>query len=163
MDGQLLAFIRNGEQSGNYSLMVKRGGATVNLADVGEGTNQLLPIITQTYSNNADITIIEQAGLHLHPSAQANVAYRIAEAAVESGKTYLVESHSENFVLGLRNMVAHHKLSPQDVAIYYVDHDGDSAFAKLYEIEENGSMSDWPTGIFAEDFQLLKEINKVAQ
>ncbi len=163
MDGQSLVFVRNGEQSGNYSLMVKRGGATVNLADVGEGSNQLLPIITQTFSHNADITIIEQAGLHLHPSAQANVAYRIAEAAIDNGKTYLVESHSENFVLGLRNMVAHHKLSPKDVAIYYVDHDGESAYAKLYEIEEDGSMSDWPTGVFAEDFQLLKEINKAAQ
>jgi predicted ATPase len=113
--------------------------------------------------NGADITIIEQAGLHLHPSAHAHVAYRIAEAAKQTGKTYMVESHSENFVLGLRNMIAHKKLTPADVAIYYIDHDGESATAQLYEIEKDGSMSDWPSGVFAEDFELLKEINKAAR
>jgi hypothetical protein len=163
MDGQTLDFVRNGEESGSYSLIVKRGSAKVNLADVGEGTNQVLPVITQSYMTGSDITIIEQAGLHLHPSAHAHVAYRIAEAAKQTGKTYMVESHSENFVLGLRNLIAHKQLSPADVAIYYIDHDGESATAQLYEIEKDGSMNDWPTGVFAEDFQLLKEISKAGQ
>lgn len=163
MDGQTLDFVRNGEESGSFSLMVKRGKARVNLSDVGEGTNQVLPVITQSFMNGADITIIEQAGLHLHPSAHAHVAYRIAEAAKQTGKTYMVESHSENFVLGLRNMIAHKKLTPADVAIYYIDHDGESATAQLYEIEKDGSMSDWPSGVFAEDFELLKEISKAAR
>lgn len=163
MDGQALDFARNGEDTGSYSLVVKRGKAKVNLADMGEGTNQVLPVITQSYMNSADLTIIEQAGLHLHPSAHANVAYRIAESAKQSGKKYLIESHSENFVLGLRNLIAHKKLSPADVAIYFIDHDGESATAKLYEVEGDGSMSDWPTGIFAENFQLLKDINKAAK
>lgn len=163
MDGQTLDFVRNGEDSGSYSMIVKRGNAKVNLADVGEGTNQVLPVITQSYMNAADITIVEQAGLHLHPSAHAQVAYRIAEAAKQTGKTYLVESHSENFVLGLRNLVAHKQLAPTDVAIYYIDHDGESATAQLYEIEKDGSMNDWPTGVFAEDFQLLKDISKAGQ
>ncbi len=163
MDGQTLDFVRNGEESGSFSLMVKRGKARVNLSDVGEGTNQVLPVITQSFINDADITIIEQAGLHLHPSAHAHVAYRIAEAAKQSGKTYVIESHSENFVLGLRNMIAHENLNPADVAIYYIDHDGESATAQLYEVERNGSMSDWPTGVFTEDFELLKEISKAAR
>lgn len=163
MDGQILDFARNGEETGSYSLIVKRGKAKVNLADVGEGTNQVLPVITQSYMNTADLTIIEQAGLHLHPSAHAHVAYRIAEAAKQSAKKFIVESHSENFVLGLRKLVALKQLTPEDVAIYYIDHDGESATAQLYEIENDGSMKDWPTGVFAEDFQLLKEISKAAQ
>ena len=163
MDGQILDFARNGEETGSYSLIVKRGKAKVNLADVGEGTNQVLPVITQSYMNTADLTIIEQAGLHLHPSAHAHVAYRIAEAAKQSGRKFIIESHSENFVLGLRKLVALKQLKPEDVAIYYIDHDGESATAQLYEIEKDGSMKDWPTGVFAEDFQLLKEISKAAQ
>ena len=163
MDGQILDFARNGEETGSYSLIVKRGKAKVNLADVGEGTNQVLPVITQSYMNTADLTIIEQAGLHLHPSAHAHVAYRIAEAAKQSGRKFIIESHSENFVLGLRKLVALKQLKPEDVAIYYIDHDGESATAQLYEIEKDGSMKDWPTGVFAEDFLLLKEISKAAQ
>lgn len=163
MDGQTLDFVRNGEESGSYSLIVKRGKARVNLADVGEGTNQVLPIITQSFMNTEGLTIIEQAGLHLHPSAHAHVAYRIADAVKESGKKFIVESHSENFVLGLRNLVAHKQLNPNDIAIYYIDHDGEYATATLYEMEKDGSMKDWPTGVFAEDFQLLKEISMAAQ
>lgn len=163
MDGQILDFARNGEETGSYSLIVKRGKAKVNLADVGEGTNQVLPIITQSYMNTADLTIIEQAGLHLHPSAHAHVAYRIAEASKLSDRKFIIESHSENFVLGLRKLVALKQLTPEDVAIYYIDHDGESATAQLYEIEKDGSMKDWPTGVFAEDFQLLKDISKAAQ
>ncbi|MCH5312361.1 MAG: DUF3696 domain-containing protein [Prevotella sp.] len=160
MDGQSLDIIENGSTSGSYSIVVRRGNAVVNLADVGEGTNQLLPIITQSYASNADLIIVEQPALHLHPSAHAQVAYRLAESAIQSGKTYLVESHSENFVLGLRNLVAKGKLPKTDVALYFIDHDGESATAQLIEIEDDGGLTEWPEGIFEEDFELLKEIRR---
>ena len=160
MDGQRLDIIENGSSSGSYSFIIRRGHSAVNLADVGEGTNQLLPIITQTFGGSADLTIIEQPALHLHPAAHANVAYQIARAAIRTKKKYLIESHSENFVLGLRNLVVKGELNPKDVALYYIDHDGESAVVQLLEIESNGDMSDWPEGIFEEDFELLKDIKK---
>lgn len=160
MDGQRLEIIENGSISGSYSIVVRRGKALINMADVGEGTNQLLPVITQSYVSNADLIIVEQPALHLHPSAHAQVAYRLAESAIQSGKTYLVESHSENFVLGLRNLVAKGKLAKTDVALYFIDHDGESATAQLIEIEPDGGLTAWPEGVFEEDFELLKEIRR---
>lgn len=160
MDGQRIEIIENGSSSGSYSFIIRRGHSAVNLADVGEGTNQLLPVIVQTFAGTADLTIIEQPALHLHPAAHASVAYQIARTAKRTGRKYLIESHSENFVLGLRHLVANGEMNPQDVALYFIDHDGESAYAQLMEIEANGDMQDWPEGIFEEDFELLKEIKR---
>lgn len=160
MEDQWFDFTENGPGSGSFSLMMHRGNAIVNLADVGEGNNQLLPVITQSFAGRADINIIEQPALHLHPSAHANVAYRLANAATATGKKYLIESHSENLLLGLRKLVAEGGLKPEDVIIYYIDHDGKQAFATSIEIERNGELSYWPEGVFEEDFELLKEISR---
>lgn len=159
MEGQELAF--NQTAPGIYSLMVKRDGAEVNVADVGFGLCQVLPIITQSFmTNGGDITVIEQPALHLHPAAHANVAYRIAESAKTTGRKYLVESHSENFLLGLRKLVSDPKseLDSEDVIVYYVNHDGESAYLKEITIDENGELSSWPTGVFSESFDLMSEI-----
>ena len=160
MDGQRLVVSENGTGTGSYSFMMRRGHTYVNLADVGEGNNQLLPIITQSFTNHTDISIIEQPALHLHPSAHANIAYRLAKAANETGRIYVVESHSENFLLGLRKMVAKGEINKEDVIVYFIDHDGNFAQAIPIEIEENGELTDWPEGIFEEDFELLKEISR---
>lgn len=160
MEGQWLDIVENGLGTGSYSLMMHRGGASVNLADVGEGHNQLLPVVTRSFASYADINIIEQPVLHLHPSAHANVAYRLSTAAVESGKKYLIESHSENFLLGLRKMVTEGTLRSEDVITYYIDHDENQAYVSEVEIERNGDLSYWPEGVFEEDFELLKAINR---
>lgn len=159
MEGQELAFTKTPQ--GIYSLMVERNGAEVNVADVGFGLCQVLPVITQSFmSNRGDITVIEQPVLHLHPAAHANVAYRIAESAKATGRKYLIESHSENFLLGLRKLVSDPKseFNPEDVIVYYVNHDGESAFLEEITIDENGELSSWPTGVFSESFDLMSEI-----
>ena len=56
--------------------------------------------------------------------------------------------------------MANGEMNPQDVALYFIDHDGESAYAQLMEIEANGDLQDWPEGIFEEDFELLKEIKR---
>lgn len=163
MEGQWLDVTENGPGTGSYSFMMHWGKATVNLADVGEGHNQLLPIVTQAFAKKADITIIEQPALHLHPSAHANVAYLLANATKRDGKKFLVESHSENLLLGLRKMVAEGKLNSEDVIVYYIGHDENEAFAQPVEIERNGELTYWPEGVFEEDFELLKEIGRAGR
>ncbi len=160
MEGQWFDFTENGPGSGSFSLVMHRGYASVNLADVGEGNNQLLPVITQSFAGKSDINIIEQPALHLHPSAHANVAYRLANAAITTRKKYLIESHSENMLLGLRKMVVEGVLKPEDIIIYYIDHNGEQAYTTSIEIEQNGELSYWPEGVFEEDFELLKEISR---
>ena len=161
LEGQKLSFKQNGPSTGSYSLYVRHENIDVNISQVGQGLSQVLPIIVASFiNNNVDILGIEQPALHLHPAAHANVAYRIAESAKQLNKKYLVESHSENFILGLRNLVANHDVdfSSDDVIIYYVNHDDTGAILDKIEILPNGELTTWPVGIFSEGFDLMSEI-----
>lgn len=148
--------------SGLYSLMINRNGVLVNVADVGQGISQLLPIITASFINYSKNTFveIEQPALHLHPAAHANIAYRLASSAIELGTRYVIESHSENFLLGLRKMVAD-KDSPftsDDVVIYYIHSEKVPFSIEEIHITPDGDLTSWPTGVFAEGFELMDEI-----
>jgi predicted ATPase len=161
LEGQKLVIEQNSPSSGTYSIYVQRNGSKVNIADVGQGLGQVLPVIVQSYMNNeVDVAVIEQPVLHLHPAAHANVAYRLAESALETRKKYIIETHSENIILGIRKLISDpaSNLSPEDVVIYFIDTDGESAYLDKIEINEAGELSKWPTGVFSESFDLMAEI-----
>ena len=162
LEHQTINFERNSPSSGSYSLYVKRGDAKVNISDVGQGLAQVLPIITQSYvTDDIDIILVEQPALHLHPAAHASVAYRLANTAKELNKKCLIETHSENILLAIRNLVADKssKLNPDDVIIYFVDSDEEQeAFVQEITIDEMGQLSTWPEGVFSEGFDLLAQI-----
>lgn len=163
LEGQKLVIEQNSPSSGTYSIYVQRNGTKVNIADVGQGLGQVLPIIVQSYLvDKTDIAIIEQPALHLHPAAHANVAYRLAQSALSTGKKYVIETHSENIILGIRKLISEPQsaLSPKDVIIYFVDTDGESAYLDKIEIDETGGLTTWPTGVFSESFDLMAEIMK---
>ena len=144
-----------------YSIDVDNGrGASVPVEEVGEGVSQVLPVIVQSYmENRADISIIEQPALHLHPAAHASVADRLIESIVLQGKRYIVESHSANVLLALRRAVANPdvKLTSKDVVVYYIDAESENPISSI-EISDNGELSSWPTGVFGEGSDLLRDI-----
>lgn len=156
-----LSFERNSESSGSYSLSVRHGDAIVNLADVGQGISQVLPLIVSSYMDNySDLTIIEQPVLHIHPAAHQSVAVRIAESAKEMKRTFVLETHSYNFILALRDMVSDpsNSITPEDVIIYSVEQDDNESWLKQITIDRFGELSDWPEGVFSESYELLKSI-----
>jgi len=156
-----LTFDRNSESSGSYSLSVRHGDATVNIADVGQGIGQVLPLLVSSYmGNHSDITIIEQPVLHVHPAAHQSIAVRIADSAMSMRRSFLVETHSYNFILAIRDLVADpsNSLTPEDVIIYSVEQDDDESWLKPITMDKYGELSDWPEGVFAESYELLKSI-----
>lgn len=162
LEHQAIDFERNSPSSGSYSLYIKRGDAKVNISDVGQGLAQVLPIITQSYvADDIDVMLVEQPALHLHPAAHASVAYRLANMAKELNKKCLIETHSENILLAIRNLVADKSsnLNSDDVIIYFVDSDEEQeAFIQEITIDESGQLSTWPEGVFSEGFDLLAQI-----
>ncbi len=163
LEGQRIYFERNSPASGTYSLYVRHNIAKVNIADVGQGLAQVLPIITQSFLNKKeDILIVEQPALHLHPAAHASVAYRLADSALDNDCKCVIETHSENFLLAIRNMVADKttRLKAEDVVVYFVDSEDDEAILQTITIDDEGRLSTWPEGIFSESFELLSQIMK---
>ncbi len=153
---------------GIYQVRMKKENSSffVNIADEGQGMSQVLPIVVRCLmpDNNA-IIAIEQPELHLHPAAHLNLARLFANTAKTLNHRYLIETHSENILLGIRDAVVDRKnpLTEDDVLIYFVDEDEDgSAFLRKIRINSEGDLSDWPTGVFNESYELLNGIKEKA-
>lgn len=131
------------------------------------GVNQVLPIIVRACEQDRDkVVAIEQPVLHVHPAGQASVARLLAQTSRQFGRKYVVESHSENFLLGLREAVVDPEVefSADDVMIYFIDDDAtDGAYLRPITIGENGDLSDWPRGVYSESYEILKSIKEKSE
>jgi len=136
-------------------ISLEKGKLKVNLSQTGTGIAQVLPLIIRAYKpcDKETVIIIEEPESHLHPYAHAQLAQLFFDSILsDKNKRYLFETHSQNFVLRMRRLVAEGKLKPEDIALYYVDYDEDENVSKLEKIKvnEDGSVEKWPEGVFGE-------------
>lgn len=117
----------------------------VNIADVGIGVSQVLPILVALIAaQEGQIVYVEQPELHLHPKAQVAMAELLAEAA-NRGVRVIVETHSSLLLLTVQTLVAEAKIKPEDVALHWFSRDAKGATTVRHEQpDENGAYGDWP-------------------
>jgi hypothetical protein len=116
-----------------------------NLADVGLGVSQVLPILVALLmAIPGQIVHIEQPELHLHPGAQARLA-RILGDAAKRGVLVVVETHSPLILLGIQTLVANSTLTPDMVALnwFSLAPDGSSRVVTR-SLDKGGRVPDWP-------------------
>lgn len=109
------------------------------------------------------LIILEEPETHLHPAAHGNLAQLIAESTKnDSNKSYLIETHSINFIMRIRRMIAEGLLSVADVSMYYIEYDTETSSSnlRLVDVREDGSVSYWPKGVFEETLQETIAIKK---
>jgi predicted ATPase len=167
MRGWALSLDQQGE---TFSIVLRSPhspSVRVNLADVGTGIAQVLPIVVQRQferlaNRHQNVEIIEQPELHLHPSAHGDLADLYVAAIKSAPIRFIIETHSENFVLRLRRRIAAGELSHDSVALYWVCDDGDEGGDRIrrINIDARGDVSSWPTGVFSEDFEEVKMIRR---
>ena len=118
---------------------------TVNIADVGFGVSQVLPVVVAlVVAQPGQMVYIEQPEIHLHPRAQIALAEIFAEAA-SCGVRIVVETHSELFLLGVQTLVAEDKLDSNLVKLHWFTRNPDgSSKVTLAELDETGAFGDWP-------------------
>lgn len=113
--------------------------------NIGFGFSNVLPIIVAgLIANEGDILIIDSPEAHLHPSAQSELAKFLAKISL-IGVQVFVETHSEHILNGVRIAIKStdiNILSHQLSILYFDDQ------IKKIEIQEDGSINDWPKGFF---------------
>lgn len=140
----------------SYEITLKNGtNKPINIVNTGSGISQSFPLILRSFMpvDVPTLIIIEEPETHLHPAAHGNLAERFVDSYLEDNKrNYLIETHSQNFVLRMRKLVAEGKLKPDQLAIYYVDFKEDLNESTLERIvvDEFGRVEWWPDGIFSE-------------
>ncbi len=118
---------------------------TVNIADVGFGVSQVLPVVVALLvAQPEQIVYIEQPEIHLHPRAQVALADIFAEA-INRGVQVIVETHSELFLLGIQTLVAENKIDPTDIQLHWFNRNVDgTSTVTTAELDEAGAFGDWP-------------------
>ena len=127
------------------------GDDLVDLADVGFGVSEVLPVLTALAAAwQGQVVYLEQPEIHLHPRALVVLGKILAEVAAE-GVTVIVETHSRLLLRGVQLAIAKGLLSPSDTAMHWVSRDERTGWSRvdLAELGPDGSFGEWPVD-FAE-------------
>ena len=131
----------------------------VNIADVGFGVSQTLPVIVALLAAKTDqLVYLEQPEIHLHPRSQVQFGNLIARAA-NRGVRVIAETHSSLLIRSIQTLVAEGKIDPENVALHWFARDPDSGVTQVTTatLDDNGTFADWPEDF--DEVQLESEAN----
>ena len=118
----------------------------VNIADVGFGVSQVLPVLVAVLvADENQLVFIEQPELHLHPKAQYALAGFLADSA-KRGARLVVETHSALLLLHIRTLIANGFVDPEVVRLHWfsrIPEDGRTVVSSG-EMDKSGAFGDWP-------------------
>jgi len=118
----------------------------VNIADVGFGVSQVLPVLVALICAQKDqLVYIEQPELHLHPRAQYKLGQIISEAA-SRGVKVIIETHSSVLLRSIQIQVVTKKLDHRKVSLNWFTQGEESGETEISsaELDEYGAFGDWP-------------------
>lgn len=124
-----------------------QGGSARNLIDVGYGVSQAIPIIADCVSaSSAEMLLIQQPEVHLHPRAQAAIGSFFAQLAANRHDPVVVETHSDHLVDRVRMDVRDERIKPSDVSILYFEQGEEGVAIHPIELDAVGRVADVPPG-----------------
>ncbi|MFD4427987.1 DUF3696 domain-containing protein [Nocardia sp. NPDC058497] len=127
--------------------------------NVGFGLTYVLPIVIACLTAKpGGLVLLENPEAHLHPRGQTAMAELIARAA-STGTQFIVESHSDHVLNGLRLAVKRQVLSPKELQLLYFHTDGKGVkHVDPIEVRPSGAIEQWPAGFFDEWDTALDEL-----
>ena len=128
--------VRSNPADGNFEVLIGTPNGWTNLVDVGYGVHSLLPLLhTMHQSKPGAVFLLQQPEVHLHPSAQANLAQFMAESDHE----FLIETHSEHFTDRFRICVMEKTLRPEEFSVVYFEPSPDGKSFRIHSMGVDAS------------------------
>lgn len=118
----------------------------VNIADVGFGVSQTLPVLTALLcAKKNQLVYIEQPELHLHPKAQFKLAAIITKA-VNRGLKVVIETHSSILLRGLQIEVVKKLLPHEKISLNWFTQNTENGETEIASanLDELGAFGEWP-------------------
>lgn len=125
----------------------RRGGHDmVNIADVGLGVSQTLPILVALLSAaRGQLVYLEQPEIHLHPRAQVALADILLDAALRDVRV-VTETHSYLLIKAIQTAVARRGLGDEVVNLHWFTRDADGASRQVQAVmDAEGRVGEWPS------------------
>ncbi len=152
------------DASGAYRIELRRtGNESLPNHLSGEGARWLLPILLCVCwaelggGDGPTMLAIEELEARLHPNLQIALFERLL-STVSIGIPCILETHSIYLLRRAQLAVAKGELSPEDLAIYWVERDGHAAQTRRIEVLTDGTLVGWNPDTFEEEQQLSRSI-----
>jgi predicted ATPase len=144
-DSQLELLVGRYPVDGSSRNKKHKSDDTVNIADVGLGVSQVLPVLVALLvAEPGQLVYIEQPEIHLHPKAQVALAKLLVRAALRKVRV-VVETHSSVLLLAIQSLVAEGELPPSDIYLHWVSRNIEGITeVSSQQLDENGAFGDWP-------------------
>ena len=148
------------QKSGNYYEIIfspKNSKIKISSMHVGLGYPLILPFIVQCIIAKNKIILIEEPEVHLHPKIEADLADLIVESSLIRNNQFIIETHSEDFLLRILKSIRQGKLKPEDVSVNYITPD-DKKGSKINKITINKYgqyTTPWKDDLFADRIKEL--------
>ena len=161
--------VRAGRGRQYWELMVRpRSEADweVNLADMGFGVSQVLPVVVALlYAQPGSTVLLEHPEIHLHPKVQMDLVDFFIYAAKERDIQIVFESHSEYMLARLQRHLAESdgsesQITTDDVRLYFCSLKENRSVLEPLKVNPNGSIQNWPHDFFGNTFKERMAIAK---
>ena len=139
---------------GEPVIMHNKGKYKIPAEIGGSGAQFLLTYLTTLIDSEESTILLEEPEKALHASLQIKLADFFTEIA--KNNQLIIETHSENLLLGILKQVRDKKIKPDELSVLYVYMDnGVSKIDNLELNEKGGFKSKWRDGFFTEKLDLL--------
>jgi hypothetical protein len=118
----------------------------LNLADVGLGTSQILPVLVALrVAEPGQLVLLEQPEIHLHPRAQSALAGILVRAALR-GVRVVAETHSSLLLRGVQTLIARDEIPQGLVGLNWITRNQSTGSSSVTtaSVDEFGRFGDWP-------------------
>ncbi len=135
-----------------------------DITEVGFGVSQIIPILVAgLQQREGSLFIVDLPEGHLHPRPQGTIADFFCALAL-SGRSSLVETHSEMFFQRLRLRASMDPWLMANVAVYFIDPAKDGLCSSPRRVElGQGAELRWPPGFLQETWETTTQIKAVRQ
>jgi len=123
-----------------------------NIADVGFGISQTLPVIVHGLSMDYEqALILEQPEIHLHPRMQMRMSDFLLTLS-QTNRCVIVETHSDHIINRIvrRVLEAKDKALLRNIAIYFVENTIDGSKIHEITIDRVRGISESPSEFFTQ-------------
>lgn len=139
-------------EGGPFQLQVRkyahgRKGPRRNIADVGYGVSQVLPVVTELLRRDVpSLFLLQQPEVHLHPRAQAALGSLFCEIAARRRTQLVIETHSDHLLNRVRMDTRDKttRLAPEDVSILYFDREDRDVRIHSLRLDVSGNVLNAP-------------------
>ena len=134
------------KSSSPFQIMVKTGGPSRNLQDVGYGVSQVLPVFGDSVlTPKGSRLLLQQPEVHLHPRAQAALGTLFSRLAASKHKQFVIETHSDYLLDRVRFEVAKGTIAPESVQILFFEKKKIEAKVHQLSLDQEGNLINPPS------------------